>query len=96
MNRDAHLNLLTIEMAVRTMQCVNCGILGHSFRDCKEPVMSFGICAIKFIDNAPHYLLIRRRDSLAYVEFLRGKYKMNQQEYIQLLLNGMTLSLIHI
>jgi 8-oxo-dGTP pyrophosphatase MutT (NUDIX family) len=77
-------------MAVRRMQCVNCGILGHSFRDCKEPVMSFGICAVKFIDNIAHYLLIRRRDSLAYVEFLRGKYKNIQQDYIQLLLNGMT------
>jgi 8-oxo-dGTP pyrophosphatase MutT (NUDIX family) len=52
--------------------------------------MSFGICAIKFIGNVPHYLLIRRRDSLAYVEFLRGKYKTTQQEYIELLLNGMT------
>jgi 8-oxo-dGTP pyrophosphatase MutT (NUDIX family) len=53
--------------------------------------MSFGVCAIKFKEDTPMYLMIRRRDSLAYVEFLRGKYKMDAASYIQLLINGMTL-----
>jgi 8-oxo-dGTP pyrophosphatase MutT (NUDIX family) len=52
--------------------------------------MSFGICAVKFIDDKPHYLLIQRRDSLGYVEFMRGKYKLDNPDYILLLLNGMT------
>jgi len=55
--------------------------------------MSFGICAVKFdtdISATPLYLLIRRRDSLSYVEFMRGKYKQDNQTYIQLLVNGMT------
>lgn len=52
--------------------------------------MSFGICAIKFLENVPYYLLVRRRDSLCYVEFLRGKYKMDKIDYIHLLINGMT------
>jgi len=52
--------------------------------------MSFGICAIKCKEGKPLYLLIRRRDSLAYVEFLRGKYSLDTPEYIHLLLNGMT------
>jgi len=52
--------------------------------------MSFGICAIKFVDEVPYYLLVRRRDSLCYVEFLRGKYKMDKFDYIKLLMNGMT------
>jgi len=73
------------------MECVNCGKLGHTFRGCRAPVMSFGICAIKFVDSIPHYLLIRRRDSLSYVEFLRGKFNLNNQNYIQCLMNGMTL-----
>jgi len=72
------------------MECVNCGKLGHTFRDCRAPIMSFGICAVKFIDTTPHYLLIQRRDSLGYVEFLRGKYKLDNPDYIMLLLNGMT------
>ena len=72
------------------MECSNCGKQGHTFRDCRDPVMSFGICAIKLCENIPYYLLIRRRDSLAYVEFLRGKYKLDNSTYISVLLNGMT------
>lgn len=72
------------------MECVNCGKIGHTFRDCRAPIMSFGICAIKFIEEKPYYLLIQRRDSLGYVEFLRGKYKLDNPDYIMLLLNGMT------
>ena len=52
--------------------------------------MSYGICAVKFVDEVPHYLLIRRRDSISYVEFMRGKYRLDNLDYIQLLLNGMT------
>ena len=73
------------------MECVNCAKIGHSFRECREPVMSFGICAVKFLERTPQYLLIRRRDSLGYVEFMRGKYKLDNQAYIQTLLNGMTI-----
>lgn len=74
------------------MECLNCGIRGHTFRECRLPVMSYGVIAVKFVETIPHYLLIRRRDSLAYVEFLRGKYKPTNHEYIQLLCNEMTAS----
>lgn len=74
------------------MDCLNCGRPGHSFRDCRAPITSFGICAVKQIENKHHYLLIQRRDSLGYVEFLRGKYKLDNPDYIMLLLNGMTSS----
>lgn len=70
-------------------KCINCGKSGHAFRDCKEPVMSYGVIAIKYVDSVPYYLLIRRRDSLSYVEFMRGKYDLNNPAYIQLLINGM-------
>jgi len=53
--------------------------------------MSFGICAVKFNGDTPYYLIIRRRDSLAYVEFLRGKYKLDNIRYIQILIDGMTI-----
>lgn len=76
------------------MECVNCRRIGHTFRDCKEPTFSYGILAIqrRSVDGriVPHYMLIRRRDSLAYVDFLRGKYSLSNPTYIQTLLNGMT------
>jgi 8-oxo-dGTP pyrophosphatase MutT (NUDIX family) len=52
--------------------------------------MSFGVIAVKFVENTPHYLMIRRRDTLSYVDFMRGKYKMEKQAYIQMLIDGMT------
>ncbi len=71
------------------MECVNCKKAGHTFRDCKEPTTSYGIAAIRFAPE-PQYLLIRRRDSLGYVDFLRGKYTMSQSGYIKTLLESMT------
>lgn len=75
----------------KKMECANCCKTGHTFRDCKEPVTSYGVCAVKIIESVPYYLLIRRRDSISYVEFLRGKYTLDNVDYIQLLFNGMTL-----
>lgn len=76
------------------MECLNCGIRGHTFRECRLPVMSYGVIAIKptLVEGhiEPRYLMIRRKDSLSYVEFLRGKYKLTNHAYIQLLCNEMT------
>lgn len=79
------------------MECVNCKKHGHSFRDCKEPVSSYGVVAVRYLATGdddekpqPHYLLIRRRDSLGYIDFLRGKYNLAKKAYIQTLVDGMT------
>lgn len=73
--------------------CSNCGKNGHTFRECSEPIISCGIIAIRFPTDSetPEYLMIRRRDSLGYIEFLRGKYHLSQQTYIQTLVNQMTI-----
>lgn len=41
-------------------------------------------------EGEPHYLLIRRRDSLGYVDFLRGKYSLSNTSYIATLLASMS------
>ena len=41
-------------------------------------------------DNIIQYLLIRRRNSLNYVEFIRGKYDINNLDYIQKSINFIT------
>ena len=73
------------------MECVNCRKQGHTFRDCKEPTSSYGIVAVRFTaSGTPEYLLIRRRDSLGYVDFLRGKYSLSNRPYVETLLNSMS------
>lgn len=76
------------------MECVNCGKYGHSFRDCKDPTSSYGVIAVRFVIDEdrqiPEYLLIRRRDSLGYIDFVRGKYSLANTAYIQTLINQMT------
>jgi 8-oxo-dGTP pyrophosphatase MutT (NUDIX family) len=73
-------------------QCGNCGKSGHIFHQCKMPIMSMGIVAF-LID--PHgitrYLMIRRKDTLGFMDFMRGKYSIYNKEYLLNLFNEMTL-----
>ena len=41
-------------------------------------------------DNFIEYLLIRRKNSLNYVEFIRGKYDINNSDYLQKTINFIT------
>ena len=92
--------------------CSNCGYEGHLFRDCRFPVTSYGIIAIRYTKDRPvglyssmkpdftnrvitflkdeplEFLMICRRDSLSFIEFVRGKY--NDRTYLNSLFQGMT------
>lgn len=71
--------------------CRNCGITGHLYRDCPHPIMSFGIICYRMReDMQPEYLMIQRKDSLSFMEFIRGKYKIENIDYIKQLLSCMT------
>ena len=70
--------------------CNNCGKQGHVFGHCKLPITSVGIVAFRRIDKDIRYLLICRKDSLGFIEFLRGKYPLYNSDYIQTLINEMT------
>jgi 8-oxo-dGTP pyrophosphatase MutT (NUDIX family) len=94
----------------RTQQCSNCGIVGHVFRTCLAPVTSYGLIAVRYLNNncttslfsnsatihngydSIQFLLIKRKDSIAYVEFLRGRYGQLDEPYICRLLRNMTQS----
>lgn len=62
--------------------CNNCGMVGHIYRDCRNPVCSFGIILLRNDYPEPKMLMIQRRNSLCYIEFLRGKYDINNKTYI--------------
>lgn len=72
--------------------CNNCGIHGHLFYSCKRPIMSYGIiCFRKNIHTDKiEYLLVRRKDSLGYVDLLRGKFNLYNEFCIKQLINEMT------
>ena len=70
--------------------CNNCTKQGHLFNQCKMPITSIGIVAFKKKSNVLKYLMICRKDSLGYIEFLRGKYPLYNKEYIQTLIDEMT------
>ena len=73
--------------------CNNCGMAGHAFHQCKRPITSAGILAYRFSRETGEreYLLIKRKDSLGFVEFMRGKYKQKDIGYVKRLIDEMTL-----
>lgn len=71
--------------------CRNCGLVGHLYRDCPHPIMSFGLICYRITpENKVEYLMIQRKDSLSFMEFVRGKYALNDIDYIKNLLSFMT------
>jgi len=71
--------------------CNNCGNTGHLFYNCKKPITSFGIVCYRINEQKEiEYLLIQRKDSLGYVDFLRGKYNENNNFQLKNIINEMT------
>lgn len=74
-----------------TSSCRNCGQYGHIYKDCPEPITSFGIICYRVNEKQElQYLMIQRKDSLSFMEFIRGKFELHQIEYICKLLSCMT------
>ena len=72
--------------------CNNCGNYGHVYKSCRHPILSYGILLYYYDkDKIPRTIMVERKDSLSYIEFLRGKYKsVYNYDYIKLLLSRMT------
>ena len=75
--------------------CNNCGKIGHAYNQCSKPITSLGIIAFNKTPTSLKYLLICRKDSLGYVEFIRGKYPIYNKDYIQNIINEMTIQEKH-
>lgn len=108
--------------------CSNCGKKGHYYKNCFNPVISYGIICIQldnikinyllkkinnnnlnskdiynikkilnkindeYLEKNLKYLLIKRRNSISIIEFVRGKYKLNDLNYILNIFNLMTIN----
>lgn len=71
--------------------CTNCEKIGHLFHQCKLPIISFGIIAFRKNNNAFEYLMIRRKDSFGYIDFIRGKYTFFNIERVKQCIDGMSM-----
>lgn len=61
--------------------------MGHVYKDCRKPVLSYGNLIYDNKSEEPKILMILRKDSLCYIEFLRGKYDIYNVSYIQTLID---------
>ena len=73
------------------LYCYNCYNTNHIAKNCPYTVLSYGIVCYKMTKDEPSYLMVERRHSFAFVEFLMGRYNILDSDYIQKMFNRMTL-----
>lgn len=69
-------------------KCNNCGRSWHVYKQCRSPITSNGIINI---NEEKKYLMICRKKTLGYVDFLRGKYTFSSTAHMINLIEEMTL-----
>jgi len=79
-------------MNKNNINCNNCGKQGHSFYQCKLPITSFGIIVFRPSIEGIQFLMIRRKDSFGFIDFIRGKYSPYNIEQIQNIFNEMSIT----
>jgi 8-oxo-dGTP pyrophosphatase MutT (NUDIX family) len=72
------------------LYCNNCGKKGHLYNQCKTPITSSGIVAFRYHNNDIQFLMIRRKDTLGFIDFMRGKYSLYNKDYIKNMVLQMT------
>ncbi len=74
------------------LYCNNCKKIGHLYSYCKMPITSFGIILYRIHPvRGLEYLMICRKDTLGYIDFMRGKYVVHNKAYIMNMLKQMTI-----
>ena len=72
-------------------KCNNCGKPGHMLNHCKLPITSTGVIAFRYSPSGViEYLMIRRKETLGYIDFMRGKYSVQNKDYIMNMFKQMT------
>ena len=78
-------------MNKNTTICNNCGKQGQMFHQCKLPVTSYGIIVFRPSSEGLQFLMIRRKDSFGYIDFIRGKYTTNNLAQLNTIIDEMSL-----
>ena len=69
-------------------KCNNCGKSWHIYKQCRLPITSNGIINI---NEKKQYLMICRKKTLGYVDFVRGKYNTSSSLFLMNLMDEMTI-----
>ena len=74
------------------IRCCNCNQLGHIVKHCSEPITSYGVILYRLnVDSQVlEYLLICRKHSIGYIEFIRGNYNIDNIDYLIKIFKTMT------
>lgn len=83
-------NLNINHFDINKMSCSNCRESGHTHKSCIKPISSFGIICFRITDDGIKYLLIQRKHSISYIDFIRGKYSFDNINFLNLLFRKMT------
>jgi 8-oxo-dGTP pyrophosphatase MutT (NUDIX family) len=75
--------------------CNNCGKHGHSYNQCKLPIISYGIILFRFSVRGLEFLMIRRKDSFGFIDFIRGKYSPYNICHVQNIIDEMSIGEKH-
>ena len=78
-------------MNKNTTICNNCGKQGHMFHQCKLPITSYGIIVFRSSAEGIQFLMIRRKDSFGYIDFVRGKYSPHNLTQLNIIIDEMSL-----
>ena len=72
--------------------CNNCKTRGVICNRCLHPITSVGIILFRInpATKKREYLMICRRDSIGYIEYLNGKYNQYNKDYIKTIISEMT------
>jgi 8-oxo-dGTP pyrophosphatase MutT (NUDIX family) len=78
-------------MKKNTNICNNCAKQGHMFHQCKLPIISYGVILFRSSTEGLQFLMIRRKDSFGYIDFIRGKYSPYNIYQIKTMVNEMSM-----
>ena len=71
-------------------KCRNCGNIGHIYKNCPNPITSYGIILVNTNNYVNKFLLIQRTHTIAFSEFIFGKYSLDNPDYIKNLFKRMS------
>ena len=91
MTNNMNVSYMKHSLDLNVIVCNNCGKSGHSFNQCKLPIVSYGMVVVRFYQNKTQFLMIRRKDSYGYIDFIRGKYVTYNVYQITQIINQMSI-----